>query len=433
MPYGTGLDAFVGFGDEGSSYNQAATLTRFLPLISDKQGLVKHIVESKALRGGQIQATLNTQRLVSWREAKGPLSIEVQNQGMGLIFDHVFGSTSVSNSGSVYTRVHTLAGTKGKSLTCQVGRPSVDGIVNPFTYTGGKVVDAELVSDESTLLQLNLNMDYAAELTLANGPVISGVVAVGTAGTTTRYYRVSAIVGGTEQPAGPEFTHTVGNATLSGTNYNTVTWGAVPNASGYNVYRGTTSGGELKIASNVAGTTYNDQSPSAGTGAPIGPLLATPTYASTMAPFSWLNLKTLTLAGTPVAAIKKISIKLGNPLAAARVFAGSGGQKAEQVINGLRQPTGTIEAEFVSQAAMYAAFASDTGLAFQAKWTSDLIIPSSTTPYSVQIDMPAVFLEGETPGVSGPDLLSVSVPFTAYQTAGAQAISLTQVTSDTSL
>ncbi len=45
-----------------------------------------------------------------------------------------------------------------------------------------------------------------------------------------------------------------------GTNTNQVqvNWNSLPNANGYNVYRGTTSGEEQLVASNVSGTSYND-------------------------------------------------------------------------------------------------------------------------------------------------------------------------------
>ena len=97
-------------------------------------------------------------------------------------------------------------------------------------------------------------------------PVISSVTTAGTAGTTTYGYKVSAVVGGREGPASAEVTVTTGNATLNGTNYNVVSWGAATGATGYNVYGRTAGGENLLLSSAQTGTSYNDQG-AAGTSA----------------------------------------------------------------------------------------------------------------------------------------------------------------------
>lgn len=84
----------------------------------------------------------------------------------------------------------------------------------------------------------------------------------GSAGTTTYSYRVVARTSiGTTTAASDAGTTTTGNATLSGANYNIITWSAVTGAMGYDVYR--TAGGATqgKINASIIGAstlTFND-------------------------------------------------------------------------------------------------------------------------------------------------------------------------------
>jgi hypothetical protein len=136
--YGTGLDASIGFASE-TTFNTAGTTWRFLPLTSETINRQKKTVQSMGLRGGLIQTPLAAQRRISTREAKGNVIIDVQNQNMGVLFNNMLGAVATANTGAAYTYTHTLGGLKGKSLSVQVGKPSADGVINPFNYTGGKI------------------------------------------------------------------------------------------------------------------------------------------------------------------------------------------------------------------------------------------------------------------------------------------------------
>ena len=85
-------------------------------------------------------------------------------------------------------------------------------------------------------------------------PPAPSVTVNGTAGTTDYYYRVSAVsLFGETTPSLPTEI-TTGNATLSSTNYNAVTWNAVTGAVSYPVYRSTDGTNYYQVA-NVAGNT----------------------------------------------------------------------------------------------------------------------------------------------------------------------------------
>lgn len=102
------------------------------------------------------------------------------------------------------------------------------------------------------------------ELSIAT-PTGLAVVPNGTTGSTTYGYRVSAVNPVGETLACAEVQIANGNATLSGTNFNALSWTAVTGASSYNVY-GRTAGGELKLT-NVGTTSYNDTGAATPSGA----------------------------------------------------------------------------------------------------------------------------------------------------------------------
>ena len=104
-------------------------------------------------------------------------------------------------------------------------------------------------------------------------PAAPSVSRVGTSGTSTYGYRVSALDGTGETLASTETTITNGNATLSVTNYNSITWTAVPGAVQYRVYRTTTNGTPATtglIATTTGGnvTSLNDTGLAATTAVP---------------------------------------------------------------------------------------------------------------------------------------------------------------------
>lgn len=90
-------------------------------------------------------------------------------------------------------------------------------------------------------------------------PAAPAVTPQGTAGTTTYRYRVAAVdAENGEGVAAAGVTTATGNATLSGTNFNRVTWTAVPGATKYRVYGRTGTDGTVTQMAEVTGTQYDD-------------------------------------------------------------------------------------------------------------------------------------------------------------------------------
>jgi hypothetical protein len=126
--------------------------------------------------------------------------------------------------------------------------------------TSGNVTIGGVNATDSDLTVKRNISTQGGNLTLnqLSTPANITVTPVGTAGTTTYGYRVSAINGNGETLASATIETTTGNATLDTTNYNRILWDAVAGATGYKVY-GRTSGSELLMTTvNSPTLYYND-------------------------------------------------------------------------------------------------------------------------------------------------------------------------------
>ena len=141
MPTKTGLDAQIGYVVE-SAWGTAATVTRFLPLVSETLGKQIEQVESAATFAGQ-QVIRSAQWTQGNATVGGGVQHELYDQSFGLLLRAAFGTVTTAGTAVPYT--HTFWPTDAAvSFTCQVGRPTVYGSVIPFTYEGCKIASWEL-------------------------------------------------------------------------------------------------------------------------------------------------------------------------------------------------------------------------------------------------------------------------------------------------
>lgn len=117
---------------------------------------------------------------------------------------------------------------------------------------------------------------------------------------------------------------------------------------------------------------------------------------------------------TPTALkVRKMSIKGGQPKNTTRWIAGS--QNPDEGLgNAFTLATGSIDIDY-SSTAFYTAYAAGTSLGLQMSAVGSIIGTSGTNQATVQVTMPAITLEqGSTPKSSGPDIETVTYPFTVY-------------------
>ncbi len=199
------------------------------------------------------------------------------------------GTAAASSAGTTAVGAATLSGTAYNTITWTAvtnavsydvyrstasGTPSTVGVIaNVLAGATLSVVDTGLVGDASIAPTVNTTgtMEAISYFDIA----VIGLAAVqntaittaGTAGSTGYSYKVSSVTAtGTENATAAAASTTTGNATLSTTNYNIVTFKVVPGAKTYNIYRTASSGtpgttgliGSVTATSSTTTLTFND-------------------------------------------------------------------------------------------------------------------------------------------------------------------------------
>lgn len=118
------------------------------------------------------------------------------------------------------------------------------------------------------------------------------------------------------------------------------------------------------------------------------------------------------VTGEPaVGVVSSVTIKIENKVETARYTLGSQTKK-EQLRNAFAVITGTAEIEFASLADWYTAFETDTPLALHFALTGPKV-GTGTNHSKIDVILPEIYWEGETPNAPGPGVIKVKVPFTA--------------------
>lgn len=129
--------------------------------------------------------------------------------------------------------------------------------------------------------------------------------------------------------------------------------------------------------------------------------------------------------------IRDASIKQTLALDTSRYFLGSQGFKAEQLENGFRSITGSFTIDWLSAETQYNAFAADTPLALQLTFAGPQI--GTGPPHAEELDILVsnVKLDGESPKVGGPEVVSQQCSFTGLDDETNNQIQATYFTLDT--
>jgi hypothetical protein len=189
------------------------------------------------------------------------------------------------------------------------------------------------------------------------------------------------------------------------------------------------TGAFAQLAINLDG---RNELAGAGNGDPLNgsvPGLANFTEAATNSVFHFREATLLTggtatttsgitsVSGAVVAGnVKSAEVKYASHLDTERYFLGSAGFKAEQVEVDQREITGQFMVEWLNSEARYNAFAADTPTTLQLSFVGDPI-GSGSDHQQLTILVPQIFLEGESPKVGGPAVVTQTVPFTGLDDA----------------
>jgi hypothetical protein len=135
--------------------------------------------------------------------------------------------------------------------------------------------------------------------------------------------------------------------------------------------------------------------------------------------------------GTKAAAVTAMSITGSNDLKTDRRFFGNQGTKAEQTEAGYRGVSGSFETEFVDLS-FYDLYRNDTKTVAELIFTSPLLAGVGF-PCEFRVLLPAIYLSGETPQVGGPDVVTATAAFDAFQDGTAPLVQVQVQTPDSTI
>jgi len=162
---------------------------------------------------------------------------------------------------------------------------------------------------------------------------------------------------------------------------------------------------------------------------PAGPALATATYASGIE--SWDFTQALvTITGQTVGCVRQISLGYEQPLADDRWCLSRSATRLKPVPNGFATIEGSMTIEWFNTSA-YNLFRS--GAYVEVILDAEGSVISGANKHKITFTISAAQIRGSSPTVSGPDLLSIDVPFVARDNGVAAPLQITYVSTDTTL
>lgn len=159
------------------------------------------------------------------------------------------------------------------------------------------------------------------------------------------------------------------------------------------------------------------------------PSLATASYPLQGSVFHFAQ-GAVTIDGSAVANIKDFTVSVNNTLKNDRYNLGASGAKAEQGINGFRTVTGSMTAEF-TDTTLLTKFLADTSAAIVVTFTGATI--ASTYKETLSITIPAAKFNADTPNVSGPGVVDLSMTFDAYDNGTDAPLTIVYQSADSAL
>ena len=380
MTLASGQAAQLGFAIETTA-GTPVTPSQFVPLVDESIQATLGRLDSPAIIANRL--TLDSDM---WNggdhEFAGDLGLELYTRGATTLFRAMFGTVNTTGAGP-YTHTYSPGDLTADYLTVQVGRPSLDGTVNPFTYTGVAITSWELACAAGEIATLGLSVAAMGEQ--AGSRAVTDGVTTDTDETVTS--------------ATAAFTAADIGKTVTGT-------GIPANATVATVNSATSI--ELSAAATATDT---------GVSITIGTPLASASIPSGLKPFKF-NHGTVTAAGSSLN-VKSATITGDNGLAVDRRFIGSQ-TIAAPIRNAQASYGGTLDIEFNSLDE-YERYVRGDELAIVLAFTSGA--DSATITMNARYD-------GGTPNVSGPDILQQSIPFMCVGDTDAEAITAVLVNSD---
>jgi hypothetical protein len=176
-----------------------------------------------------------------------------------------------------------------------------------------------------------------------------------------------------------------------------------------------------------------------------GTALASASYSATQTQFTGANLtvniggtpstssgKTSISGGTALAGVKGATVKIENPLATDRYYAGSSGIKSEQLVNGYRTCEVELDMDFVQRTALYDLYSANTTATIQLIWALPTAITGSHYP-TLEVTIPAAKITAAEVNADGPDIVPQKVTLQALYNGTDNPYQIRTISTDTTL
>jgi hypothetical protein len=140
--------------------------------------------------------------------------------------------------------------------------------------------------------------------------------------------------------------------------------------------------------------------------------LAAPSYVTGTFPFHFgmMGVKIGTFgAEAAVVGVRKCTIKIERPQNTARFYGNGGGLKAEPIMNGRINITGSMDVDYVTKADFADRFAGDNSASLVWEFVGPTAIASTFFP-TFRIRVPQYFLDGDGQTLDGPDVQMQNYP-----------------------
>lgn len=431
IPVGSGLATQLIVKDEatwGVAPSMASGVDSF-EIKSETLELKKTTVQGEGLAAGHVYLRTKRRVLTNY-DVSGDIAFELPTRNLGFWLRHMVGDfadtpVQLGVSGVYQTVFQPCSGLAGHSICVQKGVPAVDNAtVEPFTYVGNKVTGWTLNIATGAIGALTVTLDGRNELAGAgNGDPLNGSVpALGPFSPTNTgqgyglfHFREATL-------------YNSGTPTL--TAGNTISPPSVP-ASGTPVTNNTGKNALVTIsAGTLTQVLVNGQQVGIGDGSYLLTANSTIQLTYSVAPtWTWAQAVVSLSGATPIGNVKDATIQHALAFDTSRVFIGGNGFKSEQIENGYRGITGSATVEFLSSEGIYNAYSADTTTPLELKFVGPTV---GGQTYLLDIVIPNIKFDGESPKVAGPQVVTQAATFTGLDDEATMPIQITYQSEDSS-
>lgn len=134
---------------------------------------------------------------------------------------------------------------------------------------------------------------------------------------------------------------------------------------------------------------------------------------------------------TLVDGVTSVSLTIGRPMHAGGPYMGNGGLRSQGVLNDWSPISGTIQADFAAKEDLADRFRDDTPVSLVWEFVGPEIAPGYNETFRIRV--PQIFLDGDTPTVGGPDVVSTSFPFVGQHDGTHAPATIEYISTDTAL